>query len=256
MIVFAVLSMPQNYFISGDPKSGKTTLLKNLVAELRRSGLKVGGFISPDERHSGTRTAFFVMDVESGKRDVLASVDGDGPKVSKYHVDIKSFEGIAVPPMDKVDGYDVFVIDEIGRMEMLSARFARFLDKVLESRTPLIATIHREYVGSYGASGEVLTLTSDNRNAVYAELLSKAKESIKKKQEPPQKSRKAQPESKKDEKGKARYEDRVKAPSKEAPAEKSPEKRKSRDEKERPRPSKKDEGKKSVWQHLKELIKG
>ncbi len=173
--------MPQNYFITGQPKAGKTTLLKDLVKELRKDGLRIGGFLSPEERHHGTRTAFFVMDVESGKKAKLADVKGDGPKVSKYHVDVKSFESIAVPSMEKFDSYDVYVIDEIGIMEMKSLRFTRLLDQILESDTPLIATLNDEYLDLFGGSGLVLSLDQDNRQAVYLRILRKAKESIKRK---------------------------------------------------------------------------
>jgi nucleoside-triphosphatase len=173
--------MPRNYFITGEPKTGKTTLLKELVAELKKGGLRVGGFVSPEERHHGTRTAFQVMDVDTGKKAQLANVDGDGPKVSKYHVDVRSFESIAVPSMEKAGDYDVFVIDEIGVMEMKSGRFSRLLDKIMESDTPLIATLHEHYIDTYSGSGEVLDLDSENRQQVYMRLLGMAKGSISKK---------------------------------------------------------------------------
>lgn len=173
--------MPQNYFITGQPKAGKTTLLKDLVAELKKAGLSVGGFVSPEERHHGTRTAFQVMDVESGKKARLASVDGDGPKVSKYHVDVRSFESIAVPSMGKCAGYDVFFIDEIGVMEMKSDKFADLLDKVLESDTPLIASLNERYLDEFRESGEVLDLDKESRGQVYQRLLRLAKASITKK---------------------------------------------------------------------------
>lgn len=194
--------MPQNYFITGEPKAGKTTLLKDLIKELRKGGLKVGGFVSPDERHHGTRTAFYVMDVESGKREMLASVDGDGPKVSKYHVDVRAFESIAVPAMERVDSYDVFIIDEIGRMELKSQRFNRLLDKVFESPTPVIATLHRDYVDRYRVSGDVVRLTVANRNSTYYSLLRSAKKSLKKM--PKRRARKKMVKTKPGEKKKAK----------------------------------------------------
>jgi nucleoside-triphosphatase len=182
--------MPRNFFITGNPKSGKTTLLKQLVKELKKTGLKVGGFVSPDERHHGTRTAFRVMDVDSGKTAMLARVDGDGPKVSKYHVDVKSFEGIALPSMKKSRDYDVVIIDEIGAMELKSAKFASMLDDLLESETHLIATLHRDLVDKYATDGEVLEIDEENRSQVYQRLFREAasmKKAPKKKAEKPQK---------------------------------------------------------------------
>jgi len=173
--------MSQNFLITGMPKTGKTRLLREIIDELRRRGLKVGGFISPEETRHGTRTAFHVVDVDSGRTGMLASVDGDGPKVSKYHVDIRSFETVVVPCMECFDRYDVFIVDEIGRMEMKSRKFSWMLDRLLESDTPFIATVHRDYVKRYGAYGEVFTLQGNNRERVYTRIIRRAKEGLKKK---------------------------------------------------------------------------
>ncbi|MDD5172513.1 MAG: nucleoside-triphosphatase [Candidatus ainarchaeum sp.] len=170
--------MPQNFFVTGMPKSGKTTLLMRVVEALRNRGLKVGGFTSPEEKHHGTRTAFYVVDIATGKQALLASVDGDGPKVSKYHVDVKSFESVAVPALDRSGGYDVIVIDEIGAMELESKIFRELVDGLLESPIPVIASLHRDYVDKYGSYGEVMTLTSDNHEQVRFALMGRVKEAI------------------------------------------------------------------------------
>src|SRR5271157_4992112 len=109
--------MPQNFFITGLPKAGKTTLLRTLIKDLKARGFYVGGFLSPEEKHSGKRTGFLVQDIETGKTDSLASLDRDGPKVSKYHVDIGAFETIAMISLSEFKKYDVIIIDEIGPME-------------------------------------------------------------------------------------------------------------------------------------------
>lgn len=165
--------MPCNFFVTGMPKSGKTTILRKVVDELKGRGLKVGGFISPEETEHGTRTGFFVEDLETGKVATLASTDANGPKVSKYHVDIKSFESIAVPSMENVDMYDVFVIDEIGRMELKSQKFVALLDKVFESPVPVIASLNRDYVDQYTVHGDVVLLTQTNREAIFLDLINK-----------------------------------------------------------------------------------
>ncbi len=167
--------MPQNFFITGMPKSGKTTLLSRIAEELKSHGLRVGGFISPEEKTHGTRTGFYVRDIESGEIGLLADVNADGPKVSKYHVDIKSFENVVLPALRKFDRYDVVVIDEIGRMELKSGKFSELLDRLLESPTPLIASLHNDFVERYGQSGEVIFLEEGNREGVYNELVQRIK---------------------------------------------------------------------------------
>ncbi|MBU0528086.1 DUF2478 domain-containing protein [Candidatus Micrarchaeota archaeon] len=173
--------MPQNYFLTGMPKSGKTSVLWQLVKELRKSGLKVGGFISPDEKHHGSRTAFYVVDVETRKNAILADVNGDGPKVSKYHVNIKSFEDVAVPAMKKFKQYDVIVVDEIGRMELKSKKFAQALEEVLDSDTPIIASLSEDYVKKFEALGEVLKINNQNHESIHMRLLKETTATITKK---------------------------------------------------------------------------
>ncbi len=165
--------MPQNYFITGLPKAGKTVLLRRLIKSVKARGLRVGGLISPEERHHGTRTGFYVKDVSSGRIGRLADVDADGPKVSKYHVDLRSFESIALPAMKACRECDVVFIDEIGPMELKSLKFSDLLDSILESGTPVIASLHTDLAPKYGFYGEVLLLAENNREAVYTELMRK-----------------------------------------------------------------------------------
>ncbi len=170
--------MPQNYFLTGLPKAGKTTVLWKLVKELKKDGIKVGGFVSPEETHHGTRNAFHVVDIDSGKEGMLADVKGDGPKVGKYHVDLRSFESVVLPAMNSCKKYDVFFIDEIGSMEMKSKKFAEALDSVLESHVPLIASLNSKYEGKFAALGEVVEVKPRTREIVHKKLL-KAGKSLK-----------------------------------------------------------------------------
>ncbi len=165
--------MPNNFFITGMPRSGKTTLLRRIAKRLREQGLKVGGFISPEEAEHGTRTGFIVEDLGTGKKAILADINIDGPKVAKYHVDIKSFEAIALPGLAGFKGFDVIIVDEIGMMELKSQKFSDLLDSVLDSETPLIASLHNDLIERYGPYGEVLYLTEDTREFVYTDLVRK-----------------------------------------------------------------------------------
>lgn len=165
--------MPNNYFITGMPKCGKTTLITKVIEELKNKGLRVGGFYSPEHTEHGTRDAFFITDIETGETAVLAKAGAGGPKVGKYGVDLAAFESIALPILDNLEKYDVIVIDEIGRMELKSAKFQERLSNLLASRKQVIASLHRDFVESYGATGELITLTPENRETVLVYLLEK-----------------------------------------------------------------------------------
>jgi nucleoside-triphosphatase len=221
--------MPQNYFLTGMPKAGKTTVLWELVKELKDNGLKVGGFLSPDEKHHGTRTAFHVVDVQSRKKALLADVNGDGPKVSKYHVNIKSFEEVAIPAMRKCSQCDVMVIDEIGMMEMKSGKFLKELDNILDSDVPLIASLGQDYVKKFSPLGEVLNVTPSSREKIHKRLLEEASSTIRKRKEPAPAKKKKTGMKKEAPKKKARKKSsRAEHAEKKKPRKKAPRKKSSR----------------------------
>lgn len=188
--------MGRKYFVTGMPKAGKTTVLKKIIAQFKKKKLKVGGFFTPEEKIHGTRTGFAVQDIESGKRAVLAAIGIKGPKVAKYHVDIKGFESIVIPVLKKAGKYDVLIIDEIGRMEMQSKKFEKGLEKTLESNVMIIATVHKDFIEDYEDYGEVMMLTENNRDSVYSELLRKI-ESKPEKEKPKKSEKKEKPIPKK-----------------------------------------------------------
>ena len=167
--------MVNNFFITGMPKSGKTTILKKLALELKQKKLKVGGFLSPEEKVHGTRTGFKVQDLGSKRCARLASIDCDGPRVAKYHVDIRSFESFLKQCMKTPSNFDVIFIDEIGRMEMKSTRFQDCLEKLLESSIPLIASLHSDYVEDYKVWGKILNVTPSSRERIHFEILNEVK---------------------------------------------------------------------------------
>lgn len=176
-----LIYMPLNYFVTGMPKSGKTTVLKGVVKALKKKGLRVGGFLSPERKQHGTRVAFEIEDIETGRTAKLASVKPPGPKVSKYYVKVRQFESVALPTMKNIDMYDVYVIDEIGRMEMKSSSFMDMLEKAFKSPTPVIASVSNEFIDMYKVRGKAINISPTNREAVLLQLTKETTEVYKKK---------------------------------------------------------------------------
>lgn len=78
-----------------------------------------------------------------GVRGPLARVGGLGPRVGRYVVDVSSFEQIGVPALEAglEDPHTVLVVDELGKMEFHSRRFAALLPMVFAGENPVLGTI-------------------------------------------------------------------------------------------------------------------
>ena len=134
------MTRPSRYLLSGRPGVGKTTLLRKSATGL--SGLAVGGFFTQEIRENGQRVGFGLTTFE-GQSGVLAHVDNrSGPRVGKYRVDCDTFDRIGVQALESaLSDAAVILIDEIGKMELLSSRFRMTLAAVFDVEKPLVATI-------------------------------------------------------------------------------------------------------------------
>lgn len=131
---------PPRILLEGRPGSGKTTVARKLLDELRARGVSVSGFTTREIREGGRRLGFDVESAE-GERGVLAHVDLPGPpRVGKYGVDLASFERVALPSITAPAG--VVVIDELGKMELASQEFRRAVSALFERDRPIVATVH------------------------------------------------------------------------------------------------------------------
>ncbi|MCF7828882.1 MAG: NTPase [Candidatus Marinimicrobia bacterium] len=132
--------MPEtNLLLTGQPGSGKTTLIKKVLKQIDYS---IGGFFSSEMRRGNQRVGF-TLDTLDGRRGILAHVDlGTEEQVGKYYVDVPSLEKVGVAAMEKaLRENQVIAIDEIGKMELLSEKFQTVLQSILDSTKPLIGTI-------------------------------------------------------------------------------------------------------------------
>jgi nucleoside-triphosphatase len=128
--------------IEGRPGSGKTTVAARLAALLAERGVDVRGFVTDELREGGRRVGFAVEAID-GRRATLAHVTLPGPpRVGKYGVDLDAFERVALPALAEPPERSVVVIDEVGKMELASARFREAVSRLLEADVDLVATVH------------------------------------------------------------------------------------------------------------------
>lgn len=158
-----------NIFLTGQPGSGKTTLVKQVLKDVDG---EVGGFFTPEMRESGERIGFRLEDVDTDKEGILASVNVDeGPSVSKYRVNIDDLDDFSERLRERMKGKDIVVIDEIGVMELYSDKFKELLDEVLNSEVTLLATLHRKLVDDYRKRGKIIWVTKKSKGKLKEKIL-------------------------------------------------------------------------------------
>ncbi len=130
--------------IIGNPGIGKTTVLMKAVSTLKERGYRVGGMISCESREVGKRVGFEILDLNSDRSGWLAHINQKcGPKIGKYRVNIEDLNSIGAQAiLYAVANCEIIVIDEVGPMELCSAKFKHATHKALECRKPILAVVH------------------------------------------------------------------------------------------------------------------
>lgn len=150
--------------LTGQPKSGKTTLLAKL---LDRASDKRGA-VAHEVREGGERIGFDLTD-NDGRTAPLARTDKQTPyPVGRYFVDVEALDDF-IEPLFTFDSKKLLYIDEIGQMQLYSSRFKELVIKYLDASNDFLGTITSVYrdglVESVKSRRDILTceITPDNR---------------------------------------------------------------------------------------------
>ncbi len=155
--------------LTGVPGVGKTTLVRRVADRLE--GLRLAGFTTEEIREEGRRLGVRIVDFE-GRDRTLAHVDFPGPaRVGRYGVDLAAMEAIAAASLVPDSAVDLYVVDEIGKMECLSAGFVTAMRALLDSDRRVLATIARKGGGFIAevkrrSDAELWEVTAGNRDAL------------------------------------------------------------------------------------------
>ena len=153
--------------LSGVPGVGKTTIVSKVAAGL--SGRRSRGFVT-DEIREGARRVGFEIRTFGGKTRTLAHVDlRSRHRVGRYGVDVEALDELAESALVLDDETEVYLMDEIGKMECFSERFCTAMTTLLDAGRSVIATIARHgggFMSEVKRRGdiELWEATRDNRD--------------------------------------------------------------------------------------------
>jgi nucleoside-triphosphatase len=161
--------------ITGPPGCGKTTAIKKIIIELGFSS--TAGFYTEEIRENNSRRGFCFERLD-GAGGILAHVDVKSRfKVGKYGVDVAGFDKSVVPVLDaEQNDVDLFVIDEIGKMECFSRKFVAAVRSLFASDKSVMATVAKKGPGlisevkNYPGT-QLFHLTYENQKETIAEIL-------------------------------------------------------------------------------------
>jgi nucleoside-triphosphatase len=170
----AASSSSKQILITGLPGVGKTTVIRKIAAAL--DNLHPVGFYTAEIQDKDVRRGFELVALD-GRRSILSHVDIRGPhRVGKYGVDVAAFDTF-LEAIDLLDpAHSLIIMDEIGRMECLSAKFGTIVDRLLASDKTIIATIALKGGGLVDdikrrAGVQLFEVTPTNRNRIADDIL-------------------------------------------------------------------------------------
>ncbi len=184
------LTFPRkNLFIFGKPGSGKTTLIKRLLASGVFGSFNIKGFYTKELREKGERIGFSIVPVgleekEFSSKELLFALRKDlahfkrFPKnfsVGKYYVNLLPLENLIQTLKKSLREKVFWVIDEIGKMEAYSEEFSNFIREITERNTGLLATLSFKKEGVIKwvwneARGIFCEITKENRDFLLEKI--------------------------------------------------------------------------------------
>ena len=161
--------------LTGLPGCGKTTAVMQIIENLNCE--KVAGFYTQEIRQNNIRRGFCWKRLD-GAEGILAHIKIKGPwRVGKYGVDVAGFEESVVPILgvERTD-VELFVIDEIGKMECFSEKFVAAVRRLFASKKSVLATVAKKGAGLISEvkkypNIKLFNLTRSDRDRTTAEIL-------------------------------------------------------------------------------------
>ena len=163
-----------NLLLTGVPGVGKTTIIRSVALALAEK--RLSGFLTEEIRQGGPRLGFRITPFQ-GRERILAHVDFPGPhRVGRYGVDVTAVEEVAEQTLGHDPEIELYLVDEIGKMECFSDRFVHLMRQLLDADRPVVATIARRGRGFLAEAKqredtELWMVTIQNRDDLVQRIL-------------------------------------------------------------------------------------
>lgn len=159
--------------VTGSPGVGKSTLVRKVLESLGDER-RVGGVLAMDRRVEGRRAGFEILDLASGARGSLAGMEGEGPRVGRYRVNLDDLERIGARALEEAVEKDLIVVDEVGPMELVSRRFISAVERAIASEKDMIVVVQERsrhpLANRIRETFRVVRITRDNRDGLVQEI--------------------------------------------------------------------------------------
>lgn len=140
------------FIISGSIHSGKTYIIKKIIAKLYKIGINTGGFISEKKYKRKKVVGYDIVKIQSKEKEVFLRLEGDSnnDRIGKYFL----YQQGITKGIDAIDDAianecDVIVMDEVGLLELEDKVWASKLKEVLSLKNiALVISVRESYVNS------------------------------------------------------------------------------------------------------------
>jgi nucleoside-triphosphatase len=166
----------KNIILSGPPRIGKTTIVRAVVSGL---GEECAGFRTEEMLEQEERVGFKLLTIQN-KSCILSHMDIKGHvHVGKYGVDLECVDDVGVAAIKNgIKAGKTIIIDEIGKMEILSRAFRLAVLDALDSKCPVLGTMlfkRNPFCDKIRARSdvEIIEVTEENRDTLAELILQK-----------------------------------------------------------------------------------
>lgn len=154
--------------LTGLPRTGKTTLFQKLISLLDDPFW----IVSEEIRNEANERIGFKAKTSNGEEGVFAHKKDivSDHHIGDYAVDLNQIDRLFSQPLENFEGDQFIAIDEIGRMQILSANFLQAIRKTFSSDVNIFATIRYgdDWTKEFTDREGVITfiLTEENRTSI------------------------------------------------------------------------------------------